>query len=170
MTKVINLFGGPGTGKSTTAAELFALLKHNQQEVELVREFAKDVVWEGRTHLLENQLFLLAEQAKRQADLRDKVDIIVTDSPLLLTWVYCDDPILHSLARREFDLYENANVFLTRVKPYKEAGRVQTEDEAKDLDKKIRSALIRNGVPYIELAANEDAAGEIAAMMWRGAL
>lgn len=27
MTKVINLYGGPGTGKSTNASRVFALLK-----------------------------------------------------------------------------------------------------------------------------------------------
>ena len=45
-TVVINLFGGPGCGKSTIAAELFAILKKQGYEVELVTEYAKDKVWE----------------------------------------------------------------------------------------------------------------------------
>ena len=40
--KVINLYGGPGTGKSTTAAALFALIKREGYNVELVTEFAID--------------------------------------------------------------------------------------------------------------------------------
>jgi len=45
--KVINLFGGPGCGKSTAAAGLFHLMKSNHMSVELVNEFAKEIVWEN---------------------------------------------------------------------------------------------------------------------------
>ena len=41
-TLVINLFGGPGCGKSTTMARLFADLKARGYNVEMVSEFAKD--------------------------------------------------------------------------------------------------------------------------------
>jgi adenylylsulfate kinase-like enzyme len=41
---VINLFGGPGTGKSTLAAALFTDLKMKGINAELVTEFAKDLV------------------------------------------------------------------------------------------------------------------------------
>ena len=66
---VINLYGGPGTGKSTTAAHVFALLKQRDVNAELVREYAKDIVWEGRTHLLSGvfpyQLVIFSKQNKR---------------------------------------------------------------------------------------------------------
>ncbi len=39
------MFGGPGTGKSTSAAGLFFKMKLAQMEVELVTEYAKDLVW-----------------------------------------------------------------------------------------------------------------------------
>ena len=45
-TKVINLFGNPGSGKSTVAAYLFSELKSRGLEVELVTETAKDLVWD----------------------------------------------------------------------------------------------------------------------------
>lgn len=41
--KVINLYGGPGTGKSTTAAMLFAKMKLAGFNCEYVPEFAKDL-------------------------------------------------------------------------------------------------------------------------------
>ena len=44
----VNLFGGPGIGKSTTAAGVFNLLKLHGIETELITEFAKDLVWEER--------------------------------------------------------------------------------------------------------------------------
>lgn len=43
---VVNLFGGPGCGKSTTMARLFADLKTRGLNVEMVSEFAKDLVYE----------------------------------------------------------------------------------------------------------------------------
>ncbi len=46
--KVINLWAGPGAGKSTTAAGLFNLMKIRGYNVELVTEFAKEMVYEGR--------------------------------------------------------------------------------------------------------------------------
>jgi hypothetical protein len=41
MTVVVNLFGGPGTGKSTTASGVFYHLKRDNRNVELVQEYAK---------------------------------------------------------------------------------------------------------------------------------
>jgi hypothetical protein len=42
--KVINLYSGLGSWKSTTAAGLFHLMKQDLYSVELVTEFAKDCV------------------------------------------------------------------------------------------------------------------------------
>ena len=44
--KVINLFAGPGAGKSTTAAGLFHLMKIAGMNVELVTEFSRSWVVE----------------------------------------------------------------------------------------------------------------------------
>ena len=43
---VVNLFAGPGTGKSTAAAQIFQALKWQRFSCELVTEFAKEKVWE----------------------------------------------------------------------------------------------------------------------------
>jgi tRNA uridine 5-carbamoylmethylation protein Kti12 len=44
---VINLWGGPGAGKSTIAAELFVCLrKHTNANVELTNEFATELCFE----------------------------------------------------------------------------------------------------------------------------
>ena len=44
--KVINIFGGPGTGKSVTAAKLFAELKIQNKNCELITEYAKELVYD----------------------------------------------------------------------------------------------------------------------------
>lgn len=43
---VINMFGGPCTGKSTTATAVFSLLKMHDVNIEYTSEFAKDLTWE----------------------------------------------------------------------------------------------------------------------------
>lgn len=43
----INFYGGPGSGKSTVASQLYTDLKILQYTTELVREAAKDKVYLG---------------------------------------------------------------------------------------------------------------------------
>ena len=59
--KVINLWSGPGGGKSTTAAGLFNIMKHMRLDVELVTEVAKDRVYAKDFQTLGNQLLITAE-------------------------------------------------------------------------------------------------------------
>lgn len=46
-TLIVNLFGAPGTGKSTGAAYIFSKLKMAGVDAEYVTEFAKDKVWDN---------------------------------------------------------------------------------------------------------------------------
>lgn len=143
MTRIINLFGGPGTGKSTTAAGLFNVMKVAGLEVELVTEYAKDVVWEETTALLDNQLHVFAEQHRRIARLNGKVDFVITDSPLLLSLLYYAGTSVpfRQLVLEEFKGMPRVNVFLRRVKEYHRAGRLQNEQEAIKLDGELRTLL-----------------------------
>ena len=87
--KVINLFGGPGVGKSTAAAGLFYEMKKRQLSVELVTEYAKDMVWEKRWNILDDQLYILAKQHRRIARLAEHgIEYVITDSPISLGLVY----------------------------------------------------------------------------------
>ena len=87
-TKLINLFGGPGIGKSTVAAHLYAHLKMEGYSAELVTEYAKDKVWEGSINVLRDQIYVFAKQRFRLGRIVGKVEYIVTDAPLLLSMVY----------------------------------------------------------------------------------
>ena len=89
--RVINLIGGPGCGKSTTAADLYSLMKKSGQSVELVTEVAKDYVWDESYKLLRDQIFIFGQQYHNQWRLRDRVDWVITDSPLLLNLYYSSD-------------------------------------------------------------------------------
>lgn len=143
---VVNFFAGPGAGKSTTAAGLFFHLKSKGVNCELVQEYAKDMVWEGRDNILSDQLYLLAKQNRRLERLRGKVDFAITDSPLLMQQVYCKDDSLVELNKTLWDSYQTVNIFLDRGnRPYNPEGRLQTYEEAKQKDKEILDLLSRNG-------------------------
>lgn len=47
-SRIINLWAGPGSGKSTIAAYVFSKLKMKNINCELVTEYAKQLVYSGR--------------------------------------------------------------------------------------------------------------------------
>lgn len=152
-TLVINLLGGPGCGKSTTAASVFSELKWRGVEAELVTEYAKDKVWEEATKILENQLYIFANQEQRTNRLNGKVDVILTDSSILLTLAYVKSqihkgPIFKELVLSEFDKYNNMNYLLKRNDMYVQNGRNQTFEQAKEKDVVIENILNDNNIEY----------------------
>lgn len=163
--KVLNLFAGPGAGKSTTAARLFTYLKDRGINVELVTEYAKDLTWENREDILQDQLYVLAKQNRRLSRLKGKVDWVVTDSPILLGHHYATpDYFVGTFKPFLLDLwnsYENYNVILNRVKPYKKVGRTQSEEEAVAIDAKIRALLVELKLPHFFADGNEQGARKI---------
>lgn len=151
--KVINLFGGPGHGKSTMAAGIFHRLKLNGLNVELVTEYAKDMTFEDRKNILSDQIYILAKQNRRLERLRGKVDVVVTDSPLILGLLYAPTDYYKTyepLAVELFNSYDNVNLYLTSSKglEYKPEGRNQTEEEARKIHTDVRDLLDRLSLPY----------------------
>ena len=145
MTLVVNLYGGPGCGKSTSAAYIFSQLKmRNKVRAELVTEFAKDLTWEERHNALENQPYILGEQYRRMARLVDKVDVIITDSPLMLSAVYNTGvEELNALAYALYKGFSNLDVWLIRSKPYNKFGRGGCLKVATDIDDRTKLMLKR---------------------------
>jgi nicotinamide riboside kinase len=129
---VVNLFGGPGTGKSTLAAALFSNLKIKGVNVELVTEFAKDLVWSERNKELQDQVYILGKMYHKLWRLKDKVDVVVIDSPLPLC-VYYDQgktPGMEEFVVGLFNQFKNINILLERNFPYQQEGRYQDESGA----------------------------------------
>ena len=154
---VVNLYGGPGTGKSSTAAGLFSELKWRGHLTEMALEFAKDKVWERSTAVLDNQIYIFGKQHHRLWRLRDQVDVVVTDSPLLNSLIYGaknTSSQFHELVLSEHRKLWNLNIFLERLKDYDPKGRLQTEDEAKAIDQQVQEMLVKlTGETYQTLPA-----------------
>ena len=146
-TLIVNLYGGPGTGKSSGAAYIFSKLKMAGIDAEYVTEFAKDKVWENNTEAFKCQFYISGKQSFRISRCFGKVDVIITDSPIRLGKIYADligRPQLGLACLEEANQYpagSTLEIFLNRVKPYNTNGRNQTEEEAKEIDKTLRELL-----------------------------
>ncbi len=149
--KIINLYGGPGVGKSTLALGLSAYMKQQGLEVEFVSEYAKQLTWEKRSMALSNQVYVFAKQLHQIHRLADQVDYIVTDSPLLLTLAYKPESMHPSFDAMVIDVvkeYPSINLMLERHTDYNSNGRNQTLREAVDVDERIKTILDYYRVPY----------------------
>ena len=169
-TIVINIAGGPGTGKTTIAAELFSKLKEKGYEVENVSEFAKELVWEGRSQAFDDRLYMHGEQNHRLMQMNGKLDFIITDSPLFLTSVYNDyylkdkfsksyNKMIDLVTTETFKLYNNKTYLLQRNTDYKVIGRRENQKKALDIDKALLKYLKDRRIKYkslsIDNATNE---------------
>ena len=171
-TTIVNLYGGPGTGKSTSAAYLYYKLKNANRNVELIREYVKDWAWEGRAISAYDQVYLLGKQARRESLLYGKVEVIVTDSPLIQQICYAERyaPSLALCIREMVFAFNNQavqdghrmlHVFLKRTKPYSASGRFQTEEQARYMDDGIQEVLRRYRVTYTNCGTTESELDEL---------
>lgn len=157
-TLVVNLFAGPGTGKSTAAAGIFFDLKNLHINCELAFEFAKDLTWEKRDYTFNNQIYIFGEQHHRVYRLLGQVDVVITDSPILLTPVYDTEKraSLEQLVLEEHSKMWTYNVFLKRLKSYNPIGRRHDEDHAHKIDKKVLEILDRTNQSYETFEASTE--------------
>jgi len=158
MNKIrrIGLFGGPSTGKSTMAALLYAHLKKEHVNVELVQEYVKSWAYEKRVVSSFDQVYLLAKQIRMEdLVLRNDVDFVITDSPVGMSTCYSQNydfkewRSLVEVARAFEDQYPSLNIFMDRGDmEYKSHGRYQTKDEAIEMDEIIMQHLKDSDRPF----------------------
>lgn len=164
--KVINFFAGPGAGKSTVAAGLFHQMKIGGFSVELVTEFAKDIVYAEDFKIFGQQDYVFAQQRHRLERLRGKVEYVITDSPILLMVLYSEqqaawsshtNDIFKSFVINIFEReYDNINYFLHRPEEgFSKDGRYHNLDESKKIDTDILSTLNRYKIRYKSFISNE---------------
>lgn len=151
---VVNLFAGPGVGKSTLAAQIFSTLKINGINAEMALEYAKDKVYEESFRTMDDQLYIFAKQFHKIWRLRDKVDVVICDSPLPFSIVYNKETSrpFNELVMEQFNNFNNLNFFIERKTKYETFGRTQTEEEAIELDKEILKTLNENNINFTTIS------------------
>jgi hypothetical protein len=169
MSLIINLFGGPGIGKSTQAAGLFTEMKKQHMDVELTYEFPKVMAWEENYSAVKDQFYITANQHRNISRLYGKVKYIIVDSPIILGMVYKDRyskiPEYPGMFYNEsfdrfiidlFKSYNSLNIILKRDDAsYSEIGRFQNLKESKEIDNDIKIKLTDNDISFIEFPVNK---------------
>ena len=181
MSKIINIFGGPGIGKSSIAAGITYKLKKNHISCDQPYEFPKLLAWDDNHSAIQDQLYVLANQHRGIVKSYGKVDYIVLDSPILLSLTYRsyykNNDYPASLYGESFDKmlldvfnkYDNINIVLKRTDGvHNNDERYQNLEESIDLDKSIENSLIKNNIPYHLVKVGESTVDEILTIINHG--
>jgi hypothetical protein len=163
---IVNLFAGPGAGKSTIAADVYALLKKMGVRAEYVPEWAKEQLWAGIPFPLDS-ISVWGAQRHRIERVRHQVDVVVTDGPCLLAPVFARlegtvavelyPPWLET-ARRYHASLNTLDVFVERRKEYDGRGRHVDEATALHIDGQVHELLRQLDIKHWHVQGN-DAAG-----------
>lgn len=171
----IGIIGGPSAGKSTLAAEIFSTCKHNSITVDLVQEYAREIFnkgWEIKHP--GDQFKLLLRQREREDIIPDEIDVMVTDSPTLLSYIYVlqlanvydthDKEIIAALYNEfllDLDRYDEL-ILLNRVKGYVADGtRKQTAEESDKIYEQLKAILDLHSIYYTSMDGDQEACSKI---------
>ena len=90
----------------------------------------------------------------------EKVDIIVTDSPLPLNIIYNTDPALdysfEGMVMRVFNTHKNLNYLVTREAEYQQYGRNETLEKADIIKNNIVKLLEDYQIEYCEIYKDDN--------------
>jgi nicotinamide riboside kinase len=148
---IVGLYGGPGIGKSTLAAQLYAHFKTKHYDVEYVNEFAKELVYENNLKGLANQTYVFGTQLHRLMCAAEHNQLIICDSPLLLAAIYHDNTskMLTELIVEMHEKFTNYSIFLKRNTNYHSmVGRIHSLTQSISIDNQILHLLNDRLIPY----------------------
>lgn len=168
-TIVVNLLGAAGSGKSTLAAEVFYKLKKKGVNCEYVTEYAKGIVYEENYNRLQDQLLVLSNQFHSINMLKGKVDVVITDSPLLVSIFYNKEftknpmpyKLMEDLVMYCYSTSDNINYFIKRNHVYKQEGRYQDEKVARQQENEMIEMVENLEVDCKYLFSTDDCANII---------
>ena len=174
MSKIINLFGGPGIGKSSIASGLTYKLKKKHITCDNPYEFPKLLAWDDNHSAIQDQLYVLANQHRGIVKSYGKVDYIVLDSPILLSLTYRNyykgteypsslyGESFDKMVLDTFNQYDNINIVLDRADGvHNNDERYQNLEESKELDVVIENSLIENNIPFHKIKVDDDTVDNI---------
>lgn len=149
-TIVVNLIAGPCAGKSTVASGLFYNLKMRGIDCEIALEYAKDAVWNEAYTTLKDQIYVFGKEYHKIWRLNNKVQVIITDSPILLSIYYknFESDYFENFVIEQFNRFNNITYFLDRATEYNPNGRIHTEEQALHIDQVMKDLLDKHNIQY----------------------
>lgn len=158
--KVINLFGAPGAGKSTTMLGLTYKMKMMGLSVENTPEYFKELILEEGQHAkFGGQLHVLSEQNRRLARLLGKNDFAVTDCPLPLIGFYTPGDYFNGFSDLVTQLnnqYDNVNYIIIRKHEFENEKRDHNEEQSDLIAEELPEHLRKNNIEYKVFESSED--------------
>lgn len=157
-TLVVNLIGGPCSGKSTIASELFARLKKMGVKCELCPEYIKERIYEENNTIPTNQIAIFGMEHYTISNKLGKVDVIVHDGSFLNNILYKseDNPEFDKLIISEYQKFNNLDFFIKRGNiEFESYGRIHTLEQSLELDDKIRKIYKNAKANFIEVESRD---------------
>ena len=157
-TLVINLIGGPCSGKSTVAAELFARLKKMGVHCELVSEYIKERIYEENQTMPVNQIPIFGMEHYSISNKLGKVDCIVHDGSFINNIIYKqgENPEFDTFVVSEYKKFINLDFFIKRGNiEFEDYGRIHNLKQSKELDKIIKETYNKYNLEYIEVESRD---------------
>ena len=157
-TLVINLIGGPCSGKSTIAAELFARLKKMGVHCELVPEFIKERIYEENKTIIKHQISIFGMEHYAISNKINKVDVIIHDGSFINNIIYKneDNPEFDKLIISEYKKFNNLDFFIKRGNiEFESYGRIHNLEQSKELDYKILATYFHYNLKCIEVESRD---------------
>jgi hypothetical protein len=173
-TKVINIIGGPGSDKSLFSAAIILHLNLRHKTVETIPDYAKSLVWQQNFEVLKNQYFIAQRQFEMLNLLDGQVQFLITECSLPQVMYYnenyadniCDVAKTRAQIMSWYKQHDNINIFVERGdKKYVHTGRFQDEEQARAIDRGLRSVLVREGMKYTALPPDVEAINAFAATL-----
>jgi hypothetical protein len=173
-TKVINIIGGPGSDKSLFSAAIILHLNLRHKTVETIPDYAKSLVWQQNFEVLKNQYFIAQRQFEMLNLLDGQVQFLITECSLPQVMYYnenysdniCDVAKTRAQILAWYKQHDNVNIFVERgEKKYVHTGRFQDEEQARAIDRGLRSLLVREGIKYTALPPSVEAIDAFAATL-----
>lgn len=173
MTKVINLIGAPGVGKSTLMAMLFVELKKRNQKCEMVQEWVKKLIWKNELDIIQNQYYLIQQQYNDIKSLDKRVDYIIMDTSLVNYMYYnrtdpnniCNMEKTEAYAKSLLTEFDNVFIFVTRnfENYYENEGRLHTLQQSLDIDIELRDLVkeLKLNVVYFQSTSENEKIKEL---------
>jgi hypothetical protein len=122
-TLKINLVAPPSRGKTSISYKIAAELKlEHQADVEVVNEYSKELAFMGvdlTQRTIKEDTETLQEQIRRENIFKDKVDILITSSPILIQTSYFKNQDLEKIALTESKKWNEVYFYLEKDPSFK---------------------------------------------------